>query len=156
MHPVVLLVLALAMPNVIFADAADGQFMGYELGDSYQRTTQTQERFTNSGNLAIGAENPVKPADIGDVTLVVTPETLTIGDISALTWFDSEAEAREFGHTYIKLLRAKYPDWVFGREIMDANMRAVEVNLDKHPHNLRMRLTEGSRDGKTMWRKSMT
>ena len=32
----------------------------------------------------------------------------------------------------------------------------VEVNLDKHPHNLQMRLTEGRRDSKAMWRISMT
>ena len=39
---------------------------------------------------------------------------------------------------------------------MDANMNVVEVNLDKHPHNLQMQLTEGRRDGKAMWRISMT
>ena len=74
-----------------------------------------------------------------------TAGTLTIGYINALSWFDTEAEAREFGREYIKLLRAKYPDWAFGREELDANMHAVEVNLDKPPYNLRMRLTEGRR-----------
>jgi len=156
MRPVVFLFLALAMPGVIFADAANGQFMGYQLGDRYQRNTHTQERETTSGNLVIEAANPIKPADVGDINLVVTPDTRTIGLISALTWFETEAEAREFGRTYVKLLRAKYPDWAFGREVMDANLRAIEVNLDRHPHNLRIRLTEGPRDGQPMWRISMT
>ncbi len=156
MRSLIVLVLVLAVPGVIFADANSGQFMGYQLGENYQRGAKTQVRETTNGNLALVAENPVKPANIGDVTLVTTPETLTIGYISALTWFDTEAEAREFGRAYVRLLRAKYPDWAFGREVMDANMRAVEVNLDKHPHNLRMRLTEGRRDDKAMWRISMT
>mgnify|MGYP001546735861 CR=1 FL=1 len=156
MRLLVVLVVALTLPGVSLAGAAEGQFMGYRLGDSYQRSGQTQERITTSGNLAIEAENAIKPADVGDVTLVVTPETLTIGYINALTWFDTEADAREFGRKYVELLRAKYPDWAFGREVMDANVRVVEVNLDKHPLNLRMQLTKGPRDGKTMWRISMT
>ena len=151
MRSLVFLVLALALPGVSLAGATEGQFMGYQLGASYQRSGQTQERITTSGNLAIEAENPIKPVDIGDVTLVVTPETLTIGYINALTWFDSEAEAREFGRKYVELLRAKYPDWAFGREVMDANVRVVEVNLDRHPHNLQIRLTKGPRDGRA-WR----
>jgi len=156
MRPLIVLVLAIVMPDVILADAADGQFMGYQLGSNYQRSTNTQARATTNGNLATMAENPVKPANVGDVTLIATPVTLTIGYISALTWFDTEAEAREFGRVYVRLLRAKYPDWAFGREVMDANMRAVEVNFDKYPHNLRIRLTEGHREGETKWRISMT
>ncbi|MGB5454177.1 MAG: hypothetical protein WBM71_16500 [Sedimenticolaceae bacterium] len=156
MRKLFVLVLVIAMPGVILADAADGQFMGFQLGNNYQRGANTQTIVTTNGNLKITAENPVKPANVGEVTLITTPETLTIGYINALTWFDTEAEAREFGRAYIRLLRAKYPDWAFGREVMDANMNVVEVNLDKHPHNLQMQLTEGRRDGKAMWRISMT
>jgi len=152
----VILMLVVAMPGVVMADAADGQFMGYQLGSNYQRSTKTQARVTTNGNLNITAENPVKPANVGDVALIATVGTLTIGYINALTWFDTEAEAREFGREYIKLLRAKYPDWAFGREELDANMYVVEVNLDKRPYNLRVRLTEGRQDGKMMWRISMT
>ena len=151
-----ILMLAIAMPGTVIADAADGQFMGYQLGSNYQRSVSTQVRATANGNLSITAEKPIKPADVGDVTLIATAETLTIGYINALTWFDSEAEAREFGRQYINLLRAKYPDWSFGRERLDANMKVVEANLDKQPHNLQMRITEGRRNGKTMWRISMT
>jgi hypothetical protein len=149
-------ILFIAMPGMVIADAGDGQFMGYQLGGNYQRSANTQERATTNGNLSIMAEKPVKPGNVGDVTLIVTAETLTIGYINALTWFDSEAEAREFGRQYLNLLRAKYPDWAFGRERLDANMNVVEVNLDKQPHNLQMRLTEGRRNGKIMWRISMT
>lgn len=152
----IILLLAIASPGVVLADATGGQFMGYQLGSDYPRSANTQAQVTASGNLLIAAEDPVKPADVGDVTLIATAETLTIGYINALTWFDTEAEAREFGRKYIKLLRAKYPDWTYGREELGATMKLVEVNLDKQPYNLRMRLTEGRRDGKTKWRISMT
>jgi hypothetical protein len=152
----IILMLVLALPGLVMADAADGQFLGYQLGSNYQRSANTQAKVTTNGNLKITAENPIKPANLGDVALIATAGTLTIGYINALTWFDTEAEAREFGREYIKLLRAKYPDWAFGREELDANMKVVEVNLDKQPYNLRMRLTEGRRDGKMMWGISMT
>ncbi|MGB5212007.1 MAG: hypothetical protein WBO47_07520 [Gammaproteobacteria bacterium] len=152
----IILILLVAMPGALMADANDGQFMGYQLGAEYKRTANTQTQATANGNLNISAENPVKPDNVGDVALVATVGTLTIGYINALTWFDSEAEAREFGREYVRLLRAKYPDWVFGREELDANMNIVEVNLDKLPHNLRVRMTEGRRGDKAMWRISMT
>lgn len=156
MLPRSILILVVAIPGVVMADANDGQFMGYQLGTNYQRSANTQVQETANGNLNITAEQPVKPADVGNVALIATTGTLTIGYINALTWFDTEAEAREFGREYINLLRAKYPDWAFGREELDANLNVAEVNLDKYPHNLRMRLSEGRRDGKIMWRISMT
>lgn len=152
----IILMLVIALPGAVVADAANGQFLGYQLGSNYQRSESTQAQVTTNGNLKITAENPVKPANVGDVALIATAGTLTIGYINALTWFGTEAEARGFGRQYIELLRAKYPDWAFGREQLDANMRVVEVNLDKQPYNLRMRLTEGRRDDKMMWRISMT
>lgn len=152
----IFLMLVIAMPGLVMADAADGQFMGYQLGGNYQRSASTRAQVTFTGNLNITAENPVKPANVDEVTLTATAETLTIGYINALSWFDTEAGAREFGRKYFKLLRAKYPDWAFGRDVLDANMNVVEVNLDEQPYNLRMQLTEGRRDGKTMWRISMT
>lgn len=148
--------LALMLPGFVLADAGQGQFLGYELGQRYPQSTGTPAQITTTGNLKITAGNPVKPAGVGDVTLVVTPETQTIGFISALTWFETEAEARTFARHYVRLLRVKYPDWEFGREVMDASMRPVEVNLDQDPHNLRIRLTEGRRNGRVMWRISMT
>ena len=62
---------------------------------------------------------------------------------------------REVGRRYVELLRAKYPDWDFGRELMDASLRIVEVNFDKVPYNLQLRLVRDEYDGRSMWRISM-
>ncbi len=156
MAPRIFLMLVITMPSIVIADAADGQFMGYQLGSNYQRSANTRTHITFTGNLKITAENPVKPANVDDVTLTTTAGTLTIGYINALSWFDTEAKAREFGREYFKLLRAKYPEWKLGRDVLDANMNVVEVNLYKQPYQLRMLLTDGRRDGKMMWRISMT
>lgn len=151
-----ILIWLLFLPGIALADANDGEFMGYQLGRNYQSGANTQQRVTTTGNLIVIAEQAIKPGNIAEVSLLTTPETLTIGHINASSWFKTEAEARAFGRQYVDLLRAKYPDWVFGREGMDAALRVVEVNLDRPPYNLWLRLNEGSRHGENMWRFSMT
>lgn len=149
-----LLFCLLALPTVVFADAGDGQFMGYELGTDYPATPQGSES-TTTGNLVIVAENPVKPSNIKQVRLVTTPVSRTIGYINAASWYATEDEAREIARRYVELLRAKYPDWDFGREAMDESLRVVEVNFDKLPYNLQLRLVRDEHEGRTMWRFSM-
>ena len=143
-----------ALPADVVADASEGQFMGYELGTQYPALPQDVE-VTTTGNLLIVAENPTKPADIVRVSLVATPESRTIGYIVAASWYATEGEAREVGRRYVELLRAKYPDWDFGRERMDSSLRIVEVNFDKAPYNLQLSLVRDEYDGRSMWRISM-
>lgn len=150
------LMLLLALPGLAYADASMGDFMGYQLGAEYKRGAATQLEVTTTGNLRVTAEQPVKPGDIAQVTLLTTRETLTIGFISAEQWFATETEAREFGRRYFGLLRAKYPDWPHGWEVMDAQMNIVEVNFNQAPYNLRLRLTQDPNEGEKMWRFSMT
>ena len=149
-----LLCCLVALPTVVVADASEGQFMGYELGTKYPAPPQNVE-VTTTGNLLIAAENPTKPADIVQVSLIATPQSRTIGYIMAASWYATEDEAREVGRHYVELLRTKYPDWYFGRELMDASMRIVEVNLDKAPYSLQLRLVRDEYDGRSMWRFSM-
>ncbi len=144
------------LPGTVMADASQGEFMGYQLGSSYQHGASTRQRATTTGNLIVIAEQPVKPNDVTEVSLLTTPESLTIGHINASSWFETEAGAREFGRRYVDLLRAKYPDWAFGREGLDANLSIVEVNLDQSPYNLRLRVNKDSSNGKNIWRFSMT
>jgi len=150
----ILLCCLVALPAVVVADASEGQFMGYELGTKYPASPQNIE-VTTTGNLLIEAENPTKPADIVQVSLIATPQSRTIGYIIAASWHETEGEAREVGRHYVELLRSKYPDWDFGRELMDASLRIVEVNLDKAPYSLQLRLVRDEHDGRSMWRFSM-
>jgi len=151
-----ILFLLITIPGLVMADASKGEFMGYLLGSNYQAGVNTRKQTTTNGNLIVTAEDPIKPGNIAEVSLLATSETLTIGYIDASQWFESETEAREFGRQYADLLRAKYPDWEFGRERMDNSMRIVEVNFDQPPYNLRLRLNESKRNGENMWRFSMT
>jgi hypothetical protein len=67
-----LLCCLLALPAVAVADAGQGQFMGYQLGTRYPAPPPNVEVMT-TGNLLIAAENPIKPADVVQVSLIATP-----------------------------------------------------------------------------------
>ena len=144
----------LVIPGVVFGDANDGEFMGYRLGDVYPTAARSSE-VTTTGNLLIVAADPVKPANIDEVRLVATPKSGTIGYIAATSWHDTEEEARASGRRYAEALRTLYPDWDFGRELLDARLRIAEVNFDKAPYNLQLSLAQDKHQGRDMWRFSM-
>ena len=150
-----ILLCLLTLPALVFADANNGEFMGYTLGSDYPDTPPGSKN-TTTGNLLIAAEDPVKPDDIKKVSLITTPVSRTISLIDAAAWYATEDEAREAGRQYATLLRAKYPDWKFGREAMDARMQIVEVNFDKAPYTLQLRLVQDEHEGSNMWRFSMS
>lgn len=151
----VVLILFLGASANALADAGAGEFMGYRLGAQYPPGPAPSQSVTTTGNLVIVAAQPVKPADIAEVALLTTPVTRTIGSITASQWFATEEEARNFARRYFELLRARYPAWPYGGEVMDARMNVVEVGFSRSPHNLRLRLSEDRRDGRPMWRFSM-
>lgn len=150
----IMLCFLVLLPAAVGADAGSGQFMGYELGARYSAEPQNAE-VTTTGNLLIRAENPTKPDDITEVNLITTSESKTIGYIVAVSWHPTEEEAREAGRHYAELLRAKYPDWRFGRELLDSNLRIIEANFAKAPFNLQLRLERDEHQGRNMWRFSM-
>lgn len=149
-----LLLCVLSIPAAAWADANDGEFMGFTLGKHYPKTSSNSE-LTTAGNLLIVAEDPVKPPSIEQVSLVATPESKTIGYIAASSWHDTEEQARASGRRYAEALRTLYPDWGFGREQLDGRFTIVEVNFDKSPYNLQLSLAPDKRDGRDMWRFTM-
>lgn len=149
-----LLCCLLALPTVVFADASQGQFMGYELGTKYPTSPRNVEVLT-TGNLLFEAEDPIMPSGIVDVSVVTTPGSHTIGYIVAASWHETEEEARVVGRRFVELLRAKYPDWILGGEVMDEKMRIVEANFDKAPYNIQLRLVHDEYESHKMWRFTM-
>jgi len=150
-----LLAILIMTPVAVLADAGQGEFMGYKLGDSYTVSDTTVMRSSASGNLIISAEAAVKPADIAEVSLLTTSESYAIGYIDAAQWFETEAQAREFGRKYYQILRAKYFDWVLGQERMNSDLQITELGFTKSPYSLQMRLEEDEHDGEPKWRLSM-
>jgi hypothetical protein len=150
------LFIVIIAPDPTLADAANGEFMGYRLGDAYDLSASTNTSPSRAGNLHIVAEKPSMPADMGSVRLTATVASRTIGFIDAMQAFESEYLAREFAKKYYKLLRAKYPEWqIDTSEIELSNeLRPVALNMNLSPHTIRLKIIEIS--GNLPFRVSMT
>jgi hypothetical protein len=91
------------------ADANDGDLFGYTLGSRYLE--QESEPAADGQLVLIAAQNPVKPAAIENVYVLVTPVSHTIGKIAGETWFESGEEALVAYERFRGILRDKYGDW---------------------------------------------
>ena len=148
-----------AAPVTVVADANDGEFMGYRLNERYAMTENTQSGPSLSGNLVLIAENPVMPADMGQVRLTTTLESRTIGFIEAAQNFADEAAAREFARKYYNLLHAKYPAWHIdtGRiQLNETTLMPTALNMDRWPYTIRMKLNETDTQNGKPFRVSLT
>ena len=97
-------------PLIGFADATQGEFLGYKLDDRYPVTDKTrwQINIINGKTYIVIAENPVKPGDIGEVRLLTTMKSFTIFNIYSLTTFETVEAAETFASEYNRILRARY------------------------------------------------
>jgi hypothetical protein len=91
------------------ADANDGDLFGYSLGERY--TEQLSEPGNAGRLILIATQNPVKPAAIEKVYVLVTPVSRTIGKIAGEAWFESGEDALVTYERFRTILRNKYKGW---------------------------------------------
>jgi hypothetical protein len=101
------------LPSIAFADARNGELFGYKIGDVYPVTESTIESTMGQWNefltrFDVISENPQKPKNIGEVSVLITMKSYTILYIGSETKFDSYDKAKSFAIDCEKILIAKY------------------------------------------------
>lgn len=94
-------------------DATTGALFGYQVATPYPLTANTtivSRSAPPSRLITLVADQPVKPDDIEQVLLIVTPISHTITTIGVQTPFPDEESARSFAGKYLRLFSAKYPE----------------------------------------------
>ena len=110
----VLFICLLLAPGISSADANDGEFLGFKLGDTYPVTESTEIVRTGDYLVVIlNASAGNAPNDFEIINLFCSEVTHTIGRIRAFSPFDDDerAEASELASKYEKILNQKYFDW---------------------------------------------
>ena len=103
-----LLSVALALPSIANASAGNGELFGYKLGEKYPVDESTLGK-SRGLVLDIVAQKPVKPEEIGEVTVITTVKSYTIIEIHSDNRFASRKEAQVFAAKYAGIFVAKYP-----------------------------------------------
>jgi hypothetical protein len=120
----ILVLAAVLMPAAWGAgepDARTGALFGYQIASSYPLTETTSivsRSAPPSRLITLVADQPVKPDDIDQVLLIVTPISHTITTIGVQTPFPDEESARTFAGKYLRLFSAKYPDAAADLEVI--------------------------------------
>jgi len=94
-----------------FADANDGEYLGYNLGDKFKvpRGAVAMDHITGA---MIYVVNPRRqPHHIDTVSLYVSPKSLMIGSIFGEWYFSSARSAKDFADRYLSNLEKKYSHW---------------------------------------------
>ena len=104
-----LLPVVLLSPANSIADASTGELFGYQIGTQF--ISESDALVCPFMKSDLRATNPVKPKDIQEVCIYVTPITRTILRISGITKTSSGIEAIDMAMEYQDIIDAKYRDW---------------------------------------------
>lgn len=102
--------------NSVYADASDGEFLGFKIGDRLnisdesliQRDWAMEGRPIRSRILVVTSS---KPADVEDVVLWITPMSHTIVGIRGRISSTSADRSKKVVSRYYNALIEKYPEW---------------------------------------------
>lgn len=94
-----------------FADANDGEYLGYNLGEKFKVPRGVDGRDHITGALIYVVSPRRQPHHIDSVSLYVSPKSSMIGSIFGEWYFSSLRSAKVFADQYLSKLEEKYRHW---------------------------------------------
>jgi hypothetical protein len=127
------LVSLILMNASAFADANDGEYLGYKLGEKYRvpRGATFQNHITGAKVYVVPPRR--QPHHIDSVSLYVSPKTAMIGSVFGEWYFSSARSAKDFADRYLANLETKYSLWKRrGRSLTYDNYQ-LWVDIEEKP-----------------------
>lgn len=94
-----------------FADANDGEYLGYNLGERFTAPRGAVGEGHITGAMIYVVEPKRQPHHIDSVSLYVSPTSSIIGSIFGEWYFSSARSAKDFANRYLASLEKKYSHW---------------------------------------------
>ena len=94
-----------------FADANDGEYLGYTLGDKLKVPRGADGDFHITGAMVYVVDPKRQPHHIDSMSIYVSPKSSIIGSIFGEWYFPSARAAKGFADGYLAALEKKYPHW---------------------------------------------
>lgn len=106
-----LFVVLTAIGMSAFADANDGEYLGYRLGEKFEvpRGAISEEHIM--GALIYIVDPGRQPHHIDSMSIYVSPKTAIIGSIFGEWYFSTPRAAEDFADRYLASLESKYSHW---------------------------------------------
>jgi hypothetical protein len=130
-----LIAAALLMSGAARADASNGEYMGYRLGDKFAVPEHAQARPHVAGPLVYEFDINGRDHGVETMRVFVSPESSIIGSIFGEWYFESRRTARQFAERYLSTLRRKYDQWTPGDHYVANDDYQLSVEVQKQSNN---------------------
>ena len=124
--------LVLTAPSAL-ADATDGEYLGFRLGDKFEprRGDDGRVHITGARVFDVGAKDDAHNVD--GISLYVSPSSSIIGSIFGEWYFTSKQSAKQFADRYLANLSTKYDDWKLAGGSLTHGDHQLWVDVEKKP-----------------------
>ena len=95
----------------VYADADDGEYLGYNLGEKLKVPKGSVGSDHITGAMIYFVNPKRQPHHIDSVSLYVSPKTSMIGSIFGEWYFSNARSANDFADRYLLSLEEKYSHW---------------------------------------------
>ncbi len=116
-----------------FADANDGEYLGFRLGDKYSAGKGTGIRNHITGALIFDLSAGQQDHHVDTISIYVSPTTSIIGSIFGEWYFTNERAAHVFADRYLDTLEKKYQHWMRYRRSLTHDNYQLWVSVEEKP-----------------------
>lgn len=116
-----------------FADANQGEYLSFTLGQKYSvpRGSVGKSHITGAMMYAVNPED--RHQHIGSLSLYVSPESSIIGSIFGGWYFSNEQSAKLFAEQYVQSLQKQYGHWKHRRSSLTNGEYQMWVDVEQRP-----------------------
>lgn len=117
----------------VFADADDGEYLGFKLGDTFlaPRGSVAKNHFIGAVTYTVDPEK--RHQHMGSMSVYVSPKSATIGGIFGEWYFLSKGSAKNFAEGYLRNLEKKHSDWSRRRSSLSNGHYQFWVDFEQKP-----------------------
>jgi hypothetical protein len=95
----------------VLADANDGEYLGFTLGQRFNVPKNSIRIEHITGAIVYVVDPGQHPHHIDTMSIYVSPESSVVGSVFGEWYFDSPRRAKVFADRYMARLQEKYPHW---------------------------------------------
>ena len=115
------------------ADANNGVFLGFRLGESYAVPPGSVGKSLITGAMYYAVDPEQRHQHMGSLSLYVSPESSIIGSIFGGWYFSSKQKAQAFADHYLRLVEQQYGHWKRRRNVFTNGDYQLWVDLEEKP-----------------------
>ena len=115
------------------ADANNGEYLGFKLGETFTVTSGTASIKHITGATVYAVDPGRHPHHIDSISIFVSPKSSVIGSVFGEWYFSNPRAAKVFADRYLSVLGDKYSHWISrGRSLTDGDYQ-LWVDIEEKP-----------------------